>query len=696
MSALQFPDGLLDWAGHRSGGVRKLFHDVGARPSGEIIQTGLLKRLEKWVDDLFVGDASTPSVVLLVGGPGNGKTEAIEASIRRMDSAGGLGGELVASLSIIFSAGTGRPIPRLALINVDSRLRSSFELAVVQDATVSDSERPDRTPAQLFLEDLERHALTASRSIYLVCVNRGVLDDALTEAIDSNRGQVRALLAQIVRAVGLTSDAPTCWPLERYPSVAVWPMDVESLLIPFEQDGLSPARQLLNVATKAESWPAKNSCAAGERCPHCTSRNWLEGEQYSSNLLKVLRWHELASGKRWSFRDLGSLFSFLLAGVKGSDEREALSPCESAAKLIELDSAVTKLRNPAAFQAIFRLAASCYQHSLFGGWPRQTARALRRSLRELGLEQDPTLIGLYHFINSHGVRSLPSTLERQLTNLGELMDPALADPDEAIKVNSKTEVKLRDVDSRFSQSVLEGLAFVRPLRMLTKLEVELLQRLAKSDQMLSDASVRSRRPAIAAQLQIQLREFACRLVRRSLGVQMGAVRDAKILKKFEQIIENDPELMHRAVKQVEVLLNENERFSTSLNTTFGEPSPPLARRVVLTTQKQMVRQLDISRTGRPEFTLRYIAIGNRETRYSVPLTYEGFKSVSELDDGMLPAVLPRTVVALLDTTKAKLSGQIVRDEDLIDGAELRIGLRNETIVREVGRFAVRRENDNER
>jgi hypothetical protein len=695
MTGAQFPDGLLDWAGHRSGGVRKLFHDVGARPSGKVIPTSLLKRLATWVDDLFAS-ALTPNVVLLVGGPGNGKTEAIEACIRQMDIAGALGGRLIANLSVMFSAGTGRPIPRLALVNVDSsQLGNAFELAIVQDATVSDPEQADQSPAQLFLEDLERYALTPSKSIYLVCVNRGVLDDALTEAIESNRDDIRNLLAKIVRAVGLTSDAPTCWPLEGYPSIAVWPMDVESLLVPSDEDSQSPAQQLFNVATRAESWPANNSCAAGDRCPHCTSRNWLDDEKYRSNLLKILRWHELASGKRWSFRDLGSLFSFLLAGVKGSDGA-ALSPCESAAKLLELDGAATKLRNPTAFQAIFRLATSSYQHSLFGGWPRQTARVLRRNLRELGLEQDPTLMGLYHFINSHGVRSLPSTLERQLANLCELMDPALADPDEPIKVNSKTEVKLRDVDSRFSQSVHEGLAFVRPFKMLTKLEIELLQRLAKSDQMLSDASVRSRRPATAGQLQIQLREFACRLVRRNLGVQMGAVRDAKILKKFEQIIENDPELMHRAVKQVEALLNENERFSTSLNTTFGEPSPPLARRIVLTTQKQIVRQLEISKIGRPESALRYIAIGNRGTRYSVPLTYELFKSVSELDDGMLPAVLPRTVVALLDTTKAKLSGQIVRDEELIDGAELRIGLRTEAVVREAGRFVVRRENDNER
>jgi len=73
------------------------------------------------------------------------------------------------------------------------------------------------------------------------------------------------------------------------------------------------------------------------------------------------------------------------------------------------------------------------------------------------------------------------------------------------------------------------------------------------------------------------------------------------------------------------------------------------------------------------------------------MTYELFRSVRELRDGMRPASLPRPVVALLDTTRARLSGQIVRDDSLLDGAEIRIGLRSEVIVRELNKFIVRQE-----
>jgi hypothetical protein len=61
---------------------------------------------------------------------------------------------------------------------------------------------------------------------------------------------------------------------------------------------------------------------------------------------------------------------------------------------------------------------------------------------------------------------------------------------------------------------------------------------------------------------------------------------------------------------------------------------------------------------------------------------------------MLPASLPRPVVALLDTTRARLGGQIVRNEELLEAGEILIGRSSDVIVRDCGQFLVRTE-DNE-
>src|SRR5258705_11479463 len=82
-----FPAGLLGWSGHRTGGVRRLFYAASGRPTGVVVDTPLLMRLKKWAMALGQNNENTPRIVLLVGGPGNGKTEAVEFTIQQLDSA---------------------------------------------------------------------------------------------------------------------------------------------------------------------------------------------------------------------------------------------------------------------------------------------------------------------------------------------------------------------------------------------------------------------------------------------------------------------------------------------------------------------------------------------------------------------------------------------------------------------------------
>jgi hypothetical protein len=683
-----FPQGLLDWAGHRSGGVRRLFHAPSGRPSGQLIRTNLIERLHRWADDLLKSRATTPRVVVLVGGPGNGKTEAIESCIRRLDELMALNGRLVDAIEKDFMPGNGRPVPRLASVEM-GRLSTkySFTLAIVQDASASEEAAQSKSPAELFLEDLDRYAVADTNAVYLACVNRGVLDEAFVVAIDRGNLNARKLLEQTIRAVGLTSDAPSAWPLDLYPSVAVWPMDIESLFVSATPSVPAAAQQLLAIATERGSWPAYRTCPAGKLCPHCTSRDLLGQLGRQDALLQLLRWYELASGKRWSFRDLGSLISFLLAGVSDQSISDSGTPCTRAAKLIELHA--TGAASPKSAQALFLLVDALYQHALFGKWSRSAAKTLRRDIRDLGVDNDQTLMGFMYFLTGQRKRSLPSTLEPQLNSLSELLDPALADADQPISNGTHSSFRCRDIDAHFSQSVFDGLRLAQQLNSITELEEKLLTCLGFADQKLSTPEVASRRPAAALRVQKQLRDFCCRLVRRSVGVQFGICRDAAMLVKFQSVLNGDRSLLYEVVKQVEGLLNDDEHFVTSLNTTFGEPLPPVTRRAVLETQKQRVRPQLNRIEGRPEPDLSFLAVGGTHTKQSVALTYELFKSVTELSHGMLVATLPRTVVALLDATRARLAGQIVRDEELLDGCEIRLGVRNEVVVRELGGFVVR-------
>lgn len=694
-SLAPFPAQLLNWAGNRSGGVRRLFDAASGRPGEAVFETNLLHRLEAWSNAIVEAPGSTPRILLLVGGPGNGKTEAIESVVGWLDRALDANGAVPQALRGEFFPHGGTPVPRLVRIEAGA-LGSpprEFVLSIVQDASAV-VDASGRSAAQALLDELDAVMGGQPQEAYLCCVNRGILDDALIEAIDRGLDGVRRLLEAVARAVSLSPDAPSCWPLEGFPEVAVWPMDVESLLLPLVDHGEAPARRLLLRALEELDWPPAGTCAAGISCPFCGSRERLAREREQASLLQILRWFEVGTAKRWSFRDLFSLVSYLLAGHRVSPREAGLPPCDWAAKMVELDQQASRGAPPAKDQstAIFRLAAAQYQHALFHRWDAASGSALLRDLKDLGYEDDNTAMGLQWFLSSRRSPYLPTMISDALDGLADLLDPALTDPDTEVQATRNTRFALREIDVRFSRSVNEGLEFLRRLQVLSRTEVDLIERLGRLDAELSVAAIRRKRPAAATNVQRLVRDFACRLARRTLGARCAAVRDADILEQFQRVVEDEAgDDLFDVAGEVEQLLNVNQDFEISLTTTFGQPLPPAIRRATLVVPSRSVKPIEERAPGRPASPICFLLVGDGRSGQPIALTYELFKAVKELEQGMSVASLPRTVLALLDTTRARLSGPIVRDRAVLDRARIRIGRGGTTVVQRRTGFATRKD-----
>ncbi|WP_127556695.1 hypothetical protein [Saccharospirillum alexandrii] len=678
----QFPRELVEWAGHHSGGVKRLFDSHSGRPGKSLLRTNLISMLETWAEKIASGTKGTPRILLLVGGPGNGKTEAIEHTIKCMDRGLDADGKLLEKLSQAFHPPVGQAVPRTIQADAGSlaAVPSQLDLFVVQDASVTAGQE-GRSASELLVEELSSMFEGPDTNIYLCCVNRGILDDALIHTVENKLKFPRDLLETITRSVSLSSSALSCWPLEGFPEVASWPMDVESLLISPEDSKLSPASALLEYATKPELWPGKDECPAGVACPFCHSQSLLARQSHQEALLQILRWNELASGKRWSFRDLFSLLSYLLAGNQATTQEKQGSPCEWAMHLVEQDNSGQLNKAPRIGQltAIFHIATSGYQHALFHDWDSSVANLIRQDIKDLGLDkslaQTRTLRGLQHFLASRKSNYLPATIASLLENLSNLLDPALASPDTEVTVSSRSRIKLGELDIRFSRSLAGGIDFVRKYQILSKMEIDLLKRLAEADALLSAPSIRRKRPTAANRLQRILRDFACRLVRRSICSRSAVVADSETLASFQQVVEDDDtgQSLYEVAKQVKELLNTRQGFEVSLTTTFGQPLPPSQRQATLIVQPRPVKMLQLPTQGRPRSPICFLQIGTGRSQQPIPLTYELFKAVKELERGLSPASLPRTVVALLDTTRARLSGPIVRDPEILMDATIKLG-----------------------
>ncbi|QQO34300.1 hypothetical protein JJC00_00830 [Bradyrhizobium diazoefficiens] len=689
-SSAFYPVGLLDWAGHRGGGVRRLFDPSSGRPGKAVFETNLLTRLRDWARRIAVADKAAPRVVLLVGGPGNGKTEAVEATIGELDEALDCDGALIEELAKSYHPPEGKAVPRLVAVDAGaaSRPARNLRIEVVQDASVGG--QGSRSPAVLLVEELEA-ALRSPTGAYICCVNRGVLDDALIHSIDTGLSSSQDLLEAVVRAVSLAPDAPSCWPLEEYPVIAAWPMDAESLVEPTDRGEDAPAAAILGRALDPARWREGGDCQAGNACPFCGSRKVLAGRRETESFLRMLRWFELGTSKRWAFRDLFSLTSYLLAGNGTGHRGASVEPCEWAASMVEGDKQAQLRGRPKrdTSAALFWLVSAQYQQALFHRWDRGLASSLLQDIRELGLQEDNTAMGLHYFLQSRITGYVPATIAASLDAFVELLDPAMSSPDAEVTLWGGS-VRLAEFDSRFSRSVREGLDYAVGCRALSHNERMLLERLAGLDELLAIPRLRLKRPAAANRIQRAVRDFACRITRRSVGARNAAVPDAATLDAFKRVVADADGQGHdlrEIANQVEDLLNDDHDFNVSLTTTFGQPLPPSRRRATLVVSRRRVFPRDVAHIGRPRPSICFLDVEVGSTPQPIALTYDLFKAVTDLDNGLSPASLPRSVLALLDTTRARIAGSIVRDRDVRERPTIILG-ETVTVERYRGRFEV--------
>jgi hypothetical protein len=673
-----FPSGLLDWAGHRGGGVRRLFDDHSGRPGEAVFETNLLYRLRQWSREISEGVEGAPRIVLLVGGPGNGKTEAVEATIGQLDGALGCDGALVASLRQRYHPPVGQPVPRVVTIEAGALAHPSrsLRLDVVQDASVGGL--GGLSAAHSLVDELEAATADPMAHAYLCCVNRGVLDDAMIHAIDSGLEHARNLLEAVARAVSLAPDALACWPLDGYPGIAVWPMDAESLIEDTDYGDMAPASAILQRAVDPALWRDPATCVAGAACPFCNSRKVLASPRETGALLSILRWFELGTSKRWAFRDLFSLTSYLLAGSGAGTRGAAADPCGWAASLVEADKEALLGGRPRrdTSAALFWLVGAQYQHALFHRWDRGVAGALMKDIKDLGLhDTNNTAMGLHYFLQSRVSGYIPATIAPLLDDLIELLDPAMASPDLEVPLWGGP-VALGEFDIRFSRSVREGLDLAVKTRALSANERLLIERLAHLDDLLATPRLRQKRPTSATRIQRLCRDFASRIVRRSIGARQAAVPDATTLRAFQRVVADADGRGHdlrEIAIQVEDLLNNGDNFDVSLTTTFGQPMPPARSRATLVVPRRRVYPREVGNQGRPRPSVCFLDVEVGAAPQPIAVTYDLFKAVSDLEQGLSPASLPLSVLALLDTTRARMAGSIVRDRHVRDRPSIFLG-----------------------
>ena len=680
----KYPDSLLDWAGHRDGGVKKPFSINSGRPTRELIETNLTRRLRVWANDLSTGQNGIPTAIFLVGGPGNGKTDAIETAVTFLDETLGNSNKLLDACKAKFEV---KLPPRKAVIDLadivdEASALHGRKLIILQDATEVDLENAGETPEFLFLNDIESlvKAVGRDRPLFLCGINRGILAHAALVGYTENRDPaVLKFIETLTGAATSGSESKNCWPLDGYEWAVGWPMDVESLVSHlFVGDNSPPASLMLEKVLDSGDWTP--SCEAGNLCPFHANKLLLSELQARKHFIRILHFYELASGKRWNFRDLFSLVSHVLVGHESTFviNNKWVSPCEWAAHHAK------KIRDtgPNAILSAWSLASRLYTHALFPAWPKLGEVA--NQARDL----------------CKGVTSLPPELEQFFTDiatervwgnteigrlLGESFCLALDPANTRRELVIQGSLKVGQIEDAYTTSIRRGLELTR--EHLDKIELLLIELLSKVDEACEPNDISPVLHSKAKFVQWNLRALASRFVKRGLARSAGICRDFNFLEHYQALLDGDGDSARRLKKSFQKLLGDGQLgHSVSLSTTFGQPLDSKCGRAYLLGYNQpKIKILPMtSYESRPREQLPYLQIQDLR----IPVTFPLFKALSEVGQGLMAASLQGEIFALVDGTRNLLAGKLVRDKEWIEDAQIVIGESKQKLVVEDGNIKV--------
>lgn len=681
-----FPEGLQDWAGHRNGGVRRPFDKASGRPTGGQIETPLTRRLSEWASGLISGK-NVPRTILLVGGPGNGKTDAVEQCIAFLDKELRAGERFFNKFSSQFKNAHASPPRRVEarfseFVSKGDRLQNST-ISIVQDATERDSSQKKR-PEEILLEEFADISSSQSTSIYIACVNRGILAKTLelAEKSDPTDGTLD-LINHVIECVTLDANKQQCWPIAINSNIAVWPMDVESLLDPrITIEGETVGHKIFKAALKTEFW--KEPCKLGEKCPYCQNRILLEQPDALDNLIKLLFFFELSSGKRWTFRDLFSLVAYLLAGTPSELEvaGRRRSPCEWSE--LQVNAMVNRpTGSPERDRAPYLLMSRLYHHRLFPLWPSLTKGDHRKAKDALNLrtiDQDLAYgLGLLKFTrdSAKATNSIVGDIPKLIANkFSTYLDPALLSGNELLPIDD-LDMTFSNLEDLFSLSIKEGVDCIK--NHVHPLEQHLLSNLANADYALSDLKKSGISAKSAGLLQRSLKRFSIRLVKRSMGTRHGISKNKHLFQSYSMVINADPKELNNARKGLRKILHGGSTsFRAELTTTFGQPVAKAEKQIRLNINTAISVRPEpiISDDQYPKSYLPFLSIEN----HFIPITFDLFEALTAIDNGLLTASLHPEVYSLLDRVTALVSGRVVRDKTILfDDPVITFGTSNDSV-----------------
>jgi hypothetical protein len=450
-------------------------------------------------------------------------------------------------------------------------------------------------------------------------------------------------------------------------------MDIESLVKPQISFIETPAFQIITEAVNESKWKCSTCNVNKNNCPFYQNKSALQDENILKSLLQILSDFEIISNKKWTFRELFSLVSYMIVGSEHEFGKK--DPCDWV-KENEL-----LLFSPDAQKRIFAiwdLNSHLYHYRLFKNWPNfysisRTQKTEIKTIFQYSL-LSKELFG--YFTNRALKGNYKPDIAKILDNLFfENIDPSQLSNEKLIL--PQLGISLRDLESTFSFSVEAGYELIK--NHLNPLEDLLFKSLIEIEKELDNKA--RFEPSISSmridEILVILKSISIRYFKRLFFSRVGISKDELYLTEFRKLnlIDDKDLLKLKKVRDLfDNLIQESNGLSLVVNSSISQPQMLRENQIRIDIRRLPIKfsyiKDDINDVPRNQIRIFTIEF---KDKYYIPLTYQLYKALFQLNDGLRPSSLPSEVLSMLDSIKSKLSGIIVRDIDILQNSNLVIG-----------------------
>lgn len=171
--SLSYPTRFKQFVKTNDGAVRKSHDESSGRPIGEMIQLPM----HQFISKIIESQESTHKILFLIGGPGNGKTDATDFAFDQFIKSQRVTTELESRIRSEY-------IDKFSIHDnyYSSCSINNFSFYCIQDATSRMHDSKNNLAAFTHVYD---HFKQSFSGILIVCVNRGVLNDFINQSKDN-------------------------------------------------------------------------------------------------------------------------------------------------------------------------------------------------------------------------------------------------------------------------------------------------------------------------------------------------------------------------------------------------------------------------------------------------------------------------------------------------------------------------------